>query len=62
METTRKIIAIATAGVANVSSTQCNHITTVLCDDGTVWEIRDNTGTPVWCPLPTIPQLKSEKP
>ncbi len=59
----RKIIQISTTGVANVSSTQCNRITTALCDDGTVWELRDNTQSPCWQQLPPIPQsLEKKKP
>lgn len=27
-----------------------------LCDDGTVWELRDNTVIPEWIKLPEIPQ------
>lgn len=55
-EQDRKIIAIATAGVNNTISTQCNFITTALCNDGTVWEIRDNTNNQEWILLPEIPQ------
>lgn len=51
----RKIIQIAAAGVENTYSTQCSHITTALCDDGTVWEIHDNS-QPIWRQLPPIPQ------
>lgn len=60
MTARRKIISIATAGVENVSSTQCNHITTALCDDGTVWELRDNTERPAWTQLPEIPQSETD--
>ena len=60
MKPTRKILAIATAGVENVNSTQCNHITTALCDDGTVWELRDNKQYPAWAQLPPIPQPNTE--
>ncbi len=52
----RRIVQIATAGVENTRSTQCNHITTALCDDGTVWELADNTDNPQWRRLPEIPQ------
>jgi len=40
----RKIIQISTAGVQNTNVTQCNHIVTVLCDDGTIWEMKDTVG------------------
>jgi hypothetical protein len=57
----RKVIQISTAGVENTFSTQCNHITTVLCDDGTVWEIKDNSENPVWAQLPEIPGVATWK-
>lgn len=53
----RKIIQICTTGVENVISTQCNQVIVALCNDGTVWEIRDNTETPFWALLPEIPQF-----
>ena len=37
----RKIIQISICGVDNNMSTQCNFITTALCDDGKVFQIRD---------------------
>ena len=52
----RTPIQIAAVGVENTNVTQCNSILFSLCDDGTIWEIRDNTGTPRWYPLPSIPQ------
>lgn len=54
----RKIIQIASVGVENNPNTQCNVILHALCDDGTVWELRDNTRTPEWFQLPPIPQSK----
>lgn len=51
----RRIIQICVTGVANTSSTQCNMVTTALCNDGTVWELRDNTDAPQWVQLPPIP-------
>ena len=53
----RKIIQISTTGVANNSNTQCNHVTTVLCDDGTVWQTDDTHRDWVW--MPPIPQDES---
>jgi hypothetical protein len=50
----RKIIHTSTAGVSNTASTQCNWITTAICDDGTVWWIRDNDQE--WRELTPIPQ------
>jgi hypothetical protein len=50
----RRVIAISTAGVANTRNTQCDHITTALCDDGSMWELRDNTELPRWTRLPEI--------
>lgn len=55
----RKVIQISTAGIVGdgVSHGE-NHITTALCDDGTVWErgwpINNNDGE--WRKLPPIPQ------
>lgn len=56
--TRRKIIQISCAGVVNTTSTQGIHITTALCSDGSVWEMRDNTAIPQWVRLPEIPQTK----
>ncbi len=50
----RRVIAISTAGVANTRNTQCDHITTALCDDGSIWELRDNTAFQRWTRLPDI--------
>ena len=52
----RKILQIAAMGVENNHGTQCNAIVLALCDDGTLWEIRDNTSQPAWCQYPQIPQ------
>ena len=51
----RKIIQISTTQVENTYQTQCNTITTVLCDDGTIWKLRDNVNA-TWERLPDIPQ------
>ena len=59
-EEPRRIIAISTAGVDNVSTTQCNHITVALCNDGSVWAMRDNTSSPRWEKFPSIPQPEEE--
>lgn len=50
----RKIIQIAVAGVKNTAETQCNYVTTALCDDGAVFEMRNNSAH--WDRLPDIPQ------
>lgn len=50
----RTIINITTAGVQNNAGTQCNWITTAVCNDGTVWFLRDNDTE--WRQLPEIPQ------
>lgn len=55
----RRVVAISSTGVANTQNTQCDHITTALCNDGSVWELRDNTANPEWRRLPSIPQPKS---
>jgi len=52
----RKPIQISAAGVENTSSTQCNLVLFALCDDGTIWELRDNTANPAWHKLPAVPQ------
>lgn len=53
----RKIYQISTCQVENTYQTQCNMITTVLCDDGSMWKICDNANA-VWERLPDIPQDK----
>lgn len=53
----RKIDQISTCEVANTDHTRCNMITTALCDDGSVWSLRDNVNA-VWERLPDIPQDK----
>lgn len=50
----RRVVTISVAGVANNASTQCNWITTAVCDDGSMWWLRDNDAE--WRELPTIPQ------
>lgn len=54
----RKIIQIAVTGVANNNQTQCNYTTVALCDDGTVWAIRDTDVKQEWVLLPRIPQTE----
>ena len=36
-----KIIQISTAGIEYTANTQCSHIITALCEDGSVWISRD---------------------
>lgn len=55
----RKVIEISTCGVANTNETQCSFITTVLCDDGTMWEQRGNSKE--WHELPSVPQPEEQK-
>ncbi len=50
----RRVIGLSVVGVANTSSTQCNYVRTVLCDDGTIWE-NDDTH-PEWQLVKPIPQ------
>ena len=52
----RKIIQVSCSGVDNVSSTQCSFIVIALCNDGTVWQMDNNTNSPFWFKLPDIPQ------
>jgi hypothetical protein len=47
-------VQIAITSVENISITQCNYITQVICNDGTIWEIGDTR--PEWRQLPNIPQ------
>lgn len=54
----RRIIAISVAGVENNSGTQCNFVTVVLCNDGSVFEMRDNHDD--WHEYPPIPQPNNE--
>lgn len=49
----RKIIQIATCGVANTRNTQCDQIILALCDDGTLWG-KDNVSAD-WEQIPTVP-------
>lgn len=50
----RKIIQINTTGVNNTYNTQCDYVTTALCNDGTVWVKHDQSDS--WQRLPLIPQ------
>lgn len=52
----RKIIQITSCGVVNNIGTQSNFIIIALCNDGTVWQNRDTSGS--WEHLESIPQLK----
>jgi hypothetical protein len=56
----RKIIQIAVAGVENTSTTQCNFVTVALCDDGSVFELKDAMGAS-WVKYPPIPQPAKEE-
>ncbi len=51
-----RIIQIATSGVESNAQTQCNWVTTALCDDGSVWYISDRNEC--WFPLPKIPVVE----
>lgn len=55
----RKIIQIATMGVENVQTTQCYYITTALCNDGTIWQLRHAEDE--WTRLPCVPGVKIKK-
>jgi len=35
---TSKVIQVSTSGVANTNNTQCDMITTILCEDGSIWQ------------------------
>lgn len=37
LKPTSKVIQVSTCGVNNTSNTQCDMITTILCEDGSVW-------------------------
>jgi hypothetical protein len=50
----RRVVTISVSGVANNAGTQCNYITTAVCDDGSLWWLRDNDAE--WRELPPIPQ------
>ncbi len=54
IEKTRRVILLSTAGVNNNAGTQCNWIATVVCNDGSVWALRDVDDR--WHRLPSIPQ------
>jgi len=53
---TRKIIAISAVAVKYPTDTYI--IRTALCDDGTLWELWDESSN--WSMLPSIPQLTEE--
>ena len=55
--TMRKIIQIAFSGVENTSQTQCNAQLFALCDDGTLWMIKNNDDK--WIKIPNVPQEES---
>jgi len=57
----RQIVAISVAGVENTAGTQCNYVTVVLCNDGSVFEMR-NTGQLTWYEYPPIPQPNQNQP
>ncbi len=50
----RRPVHVSVAGVANNQGTQCNYVTTVICNDGTIWESTDTR--PDWIQLRLIPQ------
>lgn len=56
----RKIVQISSFGVENNAGTQCNYVTTALCDDGSVWSCRDVDS--YWMSLPEIPPAAKAAP
>lgn len=55
----RKIISVSTCGVTNTQATQCNFVTTALCDDGSIWQCDDTH--PEWRRFEDIPaEYKTE--
>ena len=56
----RHVVAIAMARSENNSTTQCNYVTTALCNDGTMWWIRDVDTE--WREMPEIPQYEIKHP
>lgn len=58
--TERRAVMVSVAGVANNSGTQCNWITTVVCDDGSIWWMRDNDSE--WRDLPPLPKITLDNP
>lgn len=56
---TSKIIQIAVAGVNNNSQTQCNAYIYALCEDGSLWGVRD-TESDWFCEVEPLAK-KSEK-
>jgi len=56
----RKIIQISCSGVDNVSSTQCSFIVVALCDDGSVWQLDNNTDNMKWIELPKIKDKQND--
>jgi hypothetical protein len=62
MENIRQVIQISTIRVDESLTTQCEYITTALCNDGTIWEIA-NRNYAEWTRIPDIPQpFKTNKP
>lgn len=55
----RRAVAIAMARTENNYATQCNYVTTALCNDGTMWSIRDNDTE--WREMPGIPQPPNDQ-
>lgn len=52
----RYIVQICSTGVNETGRTQCDHMVTALCNDGTVWQYHDNESPKPWHQLPPIPQ------
>ena len=50
----RKAIQISTTNVENTQSTQCNFIVVALCNDNSVWVLRNTDDK--WFELPKIPE------
>jgi len=50
----RKPIQITSTQCNNTPSTQAEYITIALCNDGTIWELRNNATE--WIQLPEIPK------
>jgi len=58
LKPTSKVIQISTSGVANTNATQCDMITTILCEDGSVWQSQLNFPIKWYCILEAIDNAK----
>ena len=58
----RKVIQLTSCRVDNNLSTQCNFFLHALCDDGSMWSIRDNEKEWFQVPqVPNSPEIAEEK-